>query len=72
MTIGLFRNVVRARAIAVEPIRCAICADPIHADKHPFAHKSDRWRVAACCAARSSWTTAAHETAVEPHDADLP
>jgi hypothetical protein len=72
MTIGLFRNVVSARAIAVEPIRRAICADPIDADKRPFAQKSDRWRVAARCAARSTWTTAAHETAVQPDDADLP
>ena len=72
MTTGIFRSMVLARAIAVEPIARALCADPIGAATPPFARKSDRWRVAARRAAQSTWTTAAHETAVEPDDADLP
>lgn len=72
MTTGLFRNLVFARAIAVEPIARALCADPIEACTHPFARRSDRWREGACRAAQSTWTTAAHETAIEPDDADLP
>jgi hypothetical protein len=72
MTTGLFRNVVLARAMLVEPITRVICADPIDADTRPFAHTGARWQAAACRAAQSSWRTTAHAAPIEADDADLP
>lgn len=72
MTTGLFRNLVLARAIAVEPIRRAICADPLDTDASSFAQSSDRWRAAARRTVQSTWTPATRETALEMDDVDLP
>lgn len=72
MTTELFRNFVLARAMTVEPIRRAICGDPLETDTSSFARSSDRWRAAARRAAQSTWASASHETAAESDDADLP
>jgi hypothetical protein len=68
MTTGLFRDLVLARAMAVEPVRHVACADPLDADTPPFAQRSDRWRIAARRAAQLTWTATVHDGAVDPND----
>ena len=72
MTTRLFRDLVLARAMAIEPIWRAICPDRFDTDMRPFAQRRDRWQHAARHAAQSTRTTAAHATPAEPDDADLP
>jgi hypothetical protein len=72
MTTGIFRSMVLARAIAVEPIARAFCADLIGTETPPFSRKSDRWRSSARRTAPSTWATAAHAAGVDVDDADLP
>jgi hypothetical protein len=66
----MFRNLVLARAISVEPIARAFYLAPI--DAAPFSRNGDRWRSAARRAAESTWVTAAHETASEADDLGSP
>lgn len=46
MTIGIFRDLVLARAIAVEPIARALCTGPIDTNTTPFPQMGDRRRPA--------------------------
>ena len=72
MTTGLFRTLVLARAMTVEPIGRVVCANPIDADPRPFGTQTnDRWRIAARRAAQSIWATAAHGTDVGSDDTGL-
>jgi len=72
MTTGMFRSLVLARVIGVEPIARALCVDPIDAGTTPFSRTGDRWRSAAQRAAQSTWATAAYEPAGRADDAGLP
>jgi hypothetical protein len=53
MSNGLFRNLILARAMTVEPIARALCSDPPDCEQ-PFSRPGGRWRKAALRAARAS------------------
>ena len=54
MSNGLFRNLILARAMSVEPIARALCSDPLDVEQNVFARPNGRWHRAAVRAARAS------------------
>ena len=67
MSNGLFRNLIIARAMSVEPVARALCTDPLDFEAGPFARPDGRWHSAAVHAARGSAVSDVDEDQATPH-----